>query len=151
MRALRSAFTRRPMPGITKTPFFLVSLTAVSACRSRKAATCLLVSSSFSARSRIRAVLVNPVAMCCSPFWACPWARRCCLGFRSRGAFRMEGVQATRARNPCIHAGSENPVVRYNATFRGAKSRKKPRFPQISLVFVLFFSIFPVFAGICRF
>ena len=50
MRALRSALTRRPMPGMTKTPFFLVSLIAVSASRSRKAADCLLVSSSFSAR-----------------------------------------------------------------------------------------------------
>ena len=40
MRALRSAFTKRPMPGITKTPFFLVSLMAVSASRSRKAALC---------------------------------------------------------------------------------------------------------------
>src|SRR5215469_6210089 len=63
MRALRSAFTRRPMPGITNTPFFLVSLMAVSASRSRNAADCLLVSSSFSAICRVRAVLVNPVAM----------------------------------------------------------------------------------------
>src|ERR1039458_4344075 len=62
-RALRSAFTRRPMPGITKTLFFLVSLTAVSASRSRKAATCLLVSSSFSASCRVNAVLVSPVAI----------------------------------------------------------------------------------------
>ena len=42
MRALRSAFTRRPMPGITKTPFFFVSLMAVSASRSRKAADLLV-------------------------------------------------------------------------------------------------------------
>src|ERR1700739_471529 len=63
MRALRSAFTRRPRPGIMNTPFFLVSLIAVSASRSRKAADCLLVSSSFSAICRVRAVLVKPVAM----------------------------------------------------------------------------------------
>src|SRR6185437_13442281 len=31
MRAFRSAFTSRPMPGMTKTPFFLVSLMVVSA------------------------------------------------------------------------------------------------------------------------
>ena len=67
IRALRSAFTKRPMPGSTKTPFFLVSLIAVSASRSRKAAACLLVSSSFSASSRVSAVLVNPVAIDCSP------------------------------------------------------------------------------------
>src|SRR5271165_3145209 len=67
MRALRSAFTRRPMPGSTKTPFFLVSLIAVSASRSRKAAACLLVNSSFSASCRVSAVLVSPVAMYCSP------------------------------------------------------------------------------------
>ena len=35
MRALRSAFTSRPMPGITNTPFFLVSFMAVSASRSK--------------------------------------------------------------------------------------------------------------------
>src|ERR1700761_2233897 len=63
MRALRSAFFKRPMPGITKTPFFFVSLMAVSASRSRKAAACLLVSSSFSARRRVNAVFVNPDAM----------------------------------------------------------------------------------------
>src|SRR6185437_7107182 len=61
MRALRSAFTRRPIPGMTKTPFFFVSLMAVSARRSRYAADCLLVISSFSANCRVRAVLVNPV------------------------------------------------------------------------------------------
>src|SRR6185437_13364199 len=65
MRALRSAFTRRPRPGMTKTPFFFVSLIAVSASRSRKAADCLLVNSSFSARWRTRAVLVSAVAIIC--------------------------------------------------------------------------------------
>ena len=42
MRALRCAFTKRPRPGTTNTPFFLVSLMAVSARRSRNAATVLL-------------------------------------------------------------------------------------------------------------
>src|ERR1035437_7442133 len=67
MRALRSAFTNRPLPGSTKTPFFLVSLMAASASRSRKAADSLLVISSFSASCRVRAVLVSPVAIC-SPY-----------------------------------------------------------------------------------
>src|ERR1019366_6032918 len=94
MRALRSAFTRRPMPGITKTPFFLVSLMAVSASRSRKAAACLLVSSCFSAMCRVRAVLVIPVAMRFFSFLARPWGRLCCLllpGFPTRFANRNEG------------------------------------------------------------
>src|SRR5437868_5484202 len=44
MRAFRSAFTRRPSPGMMNTPFFLVSFTAVSASNSRNVADCLLVS-----------------------------------------------------------------------------------------------------------
>src|SRR5271155_4282619 len=63
MRAFRSAFTNRPSPGMTNTPFFFVSFTAVSASRSRNAADCLLVSSSFSASVRTSAVLVKPVAI----------------------------------------------------------------------------------------
>src|SRR5271170_7922062 len=82
MRALRSAFTRRPIPGITNTPLFLVSLMAVSASRSRKAADCLLVSSIFSARSRVRAVLVSPDAIECSPSRRALWAA-CLVGFRA--------------------------------------------------------------------
>src|SRR5580704_76939 len=50
MRALRCAFTNRPRPGTTNTPFFLVSFTATSASCSRNAATVLLGSSVFSAR-----------------------------------------------------------------------------------------------------
>jgi hypothetical protein len=38
MRAFRLDFTRRPRPGITNTPFFLVSLIAVSASVSRNVA-----------------------------------------------------------------------------------------------------------------
>src|SRR6201996_7915845 len=68
MRALRSALTNRPSPGITNTPFFLVSFTAVSASRSRNAADCLLVNSSFSANVRTSAVLVKPVAILCPSF-----------------------------------------------------------------------------------
>src|SRR5271155_2284111 len=63
MRALRCAFTRRPSPGTTNTPFFFVSLIAVSARCSRKAAAVLLLSSSFSARCRVSWVLVIPEAM----------------------------------------------------------------------------------------
>src|SRR5271167_2500353 len=66
-RALRSAFTSLPMPGIVNSPFFLVSFTAVSASSSRKPAVCLLVSSSFSARWRTSAVFVIPFAMCVAP------------------------------------------------------------------------------------
>src|SRR5205823_7006931 len=62
-RALRCAFTRRPMPGTTNTPFFLVSLMAVSARCSRNAAAVLLFSSVFSARWRTSWVLVKPAAM----------------------------------------------------------------------------------------
>src|SRR5881398_2121865 len=46
MRALRCAFTKRPSPGTTKMPFFLVSLIAVSARLSRNAAAVLLESRS---------------------------------------------------------------------------------------------------------
>src|SRR5215470_9125786 len=63
MRALRCAFTRRPRPGTTNTPFFLVSLIAVSVNCSRKAAAVLLLVSSFSARCRTSWVLVIPEAM----------------------------------------------------------------------------------------
>src|SRR5437763_10481070 len=52
MRALWCAFTRRPRPGTTNTPLFLVSLMAVSAGCSRNAAAVLLFSSVFSARWR---------------------------------------------------------------------------------------------------
>src|SRR5947209_14980971 len=62
-RALRCAFTRRPSPGTTKMPFFLVSLMAVSASCSRNAAAVLLGSSVFSARCRMSCVLVKPAAM----------------------------------------------------------------------------------------
>src|SRR5580692_6318787 len=62
-RALRCAFTRRPSPGTTNTPFFFVSLMAVSARCSRNAAACLLLSSFFSARRRTSCVLVKPDAM----------------------------------------------------------------------------------------
>src|SRR5438132_12053221 len=48
MRALRCAFTRRPNPGTTNTPFFFVSFTAVSTRCSRHAATDLLFISIFS-------------------------------------------------------------------------------------------------------
>src|ERR1035441_4264587 len=87
MRALRSALTSLPMPGMVNSPFFLVSLTAISASSSRPAAACLLVISSFSAIVRTRTVLVIPFAiMCCSlvPNWCCI----CCCGcviFCSRG------------------------------------------------------------------
>src|SRR4051812_920821 len=63
MRALRSAFTKRPSPGITKTPFFLVSLIAISLRFCRNVAAVLLLVSSFSASERTRAVLVIPDAM----------------------------------------------------------------------------------------
>src|SRR5208282_1879882 len=63
-RALRCAFTRRPRPGTTKMPFFLVSLIAVSARCSRNAAAVLLGSSVFSARCRMSCVFVKPAAMC---------------------------------------------------------------------------------------
>src|SRR5229473_4477238 len=62
-RALRCAFTRRPMPGTTNKPFFLVSLIAVSARCSRNAAAVLLLTSTFSAKWRTSWVLVKPAAM----------------------------------------------------------------------------------------
>src|ERR1700733_197672 len=65
-RALRSSLTSLPMPGMVNSPFFLVSLTAVSASSSRPAAACLLVISSFSAMWRTSAVFVIPFAMYCS-------------------------------------------------------------------------------------
>src|ERR1700733_5046867 len=143
MRAFRSAFTRRPMPGMMKTPFFLVSLIAVSASRSRKAADCLLVISSFSARCRVRAVLVSPVAMCCSP------SDVCCLGFRRsapshKGSKKPSSVphggsatEATFARNPCMHAGSYRTLSFKTMRPGGGQSQwKNDGFPQFSQVFV---------------
>src|SRR5579864_6418338 len=62
-RALRCAFTRRPKPGTTKMPFFLVSLIAVSARLSRNAAAVLFGISFFSASCRINWVLVRPEAI----------------------------------------------------------------------------------------
>jgi hypothetical protein len=71
-------------------------------------------------------------------------------GLDVRGANRMGGsaTLATLAQNPCVHAGSMNPVVRYNATIQDTLSRKKPRFPQFSWGFVaisLFFTRFCLF------
>src|SRR5690348_16603819 len=63
IRAFRLDFTRRPRPGITNTPFFLVSLIAVSARCSRNAAAVLLFVSSFSAMWRTSWVLVMPAAI----------------------------------------------------------------------------------------
>src|ERR1700674_2149250 len=72
MRALRCAFTNRPRPGTTNTPFFFVSLIAVSARCSRKVATVLLLEPSFSAKWRVSWVLVIPlpgpfISQSCSP------------------------------------------------------------------------------------
>src|SRR5712691_3160455 len=63
MRALRCTFFRRPSPGTTKRPFFLVSLTAVSVKCSRKVAAVLLFVPTFSAKWRTSWVLVMPEAM----------------------------------------------------------------------------------------
>jgi hypothetical protein len=52
---------------------------------------------------------------------------------------------ATLARFPCIHAGPENPVVRYNATSERVKSTQKPRFPQVFRDFVPISPIFTRF------
>src|SRR5579863_5673222 len=153
IRALRSAFTRRPMPGITNTPFFLVSLIAVSASRSRKAADCLLVSSSFSAICRVKAVLVNPVAIELFSFWASllgsrvlPWvsADPGSSSSKSPERHRMEGVRLRQPLHeiPCIHAGFKNPVVVNIATSEEAKSMAKGRFPQFSWVFLGICTIF---------
>src|SRR5579863_613105 len=115
MRALRSALTKRPIPGITNTPLFLVSLMAVSANRSRKAADCLLVSSSFSARSRVRAVLVSPDAIECSPSRRALRAA-CLVGLPPKilTAWR-NAIESCLARNPCIHAATKNPADGYHA------------------------------------
>src|SRR3984957_209804 len=109
MRALRSAFTRRPIPGITNTPLFLVSLMAVSASRSRKAADCLLVSSSFSARSRVRAVLVSPDAIECSPSRRALGAA-CLVGFRATTlTARGRANQITECAKTLYSCGYEEP------------------------------------------
>src|SRR6266542_2309345 len=62
-RALRADFFSRPSPGRTKTPFFLVSFTAISERVLRNIPAPLLLVSIFSARSRTRAVLVKPAAI----------------------------------------------------------------------------------------
>jgi hypothetical protein len=72
-------------------------------------------------------------------FSASPWGCHCC---RASAALSVphggSATEATLARFPCIHAGSENPVDGYNAASEWLKSIEKPRFPQFSLVFVLF-------------
>src|SRR5919201_3445534 len=68
IRALRFDFTRRPSPGITNMPLFLVSLIAVSVSVCRNVAAVLLLVSSFSARWRTSCVLVMPAAMN-PPYW----------------------------------------------------------------------------------
>jgi hypothetical protein len=50
------------------------------------------------------------------------------------------------ARFACIHAGSENPVVRYNATLSLPKSTPKPTFPQVFGEIVV---ICPIFTRFC--
>src|ERR1700722_7456476 len=137
MRALRSAFTKRPIPGITNTPLFLVSLMAVSASRSRKAADCLLVSSSFSARSRVRAVLVSPDAIECSPSRRALGAA-CLVGFRATTLTARGRVdqKLLNARKPCIHAATKNPADGYHAALAGTKSMGKY---AISTVFLGFY------------
>ena len=152
MRALRSAFTSRPMPGMTKTPFFFVSLIAVSASRSRKAATCLLVSSSFSASCRVRAVLVSPVAIVLFSFWAALGAVDV-PGLPPRYAYRKGGGVP-----PMLHL-HETPVsMRVRSTRRslqcglgqGKVNRKSPfstNFLGNNAYFAYFCPISPGFRG----
>ena len=134
MRALRSAFTRRPMPGITKTPFFLVSLMAVSASRSRKAADCLLVSSSFSASMPGQSCLGHSschviVLLLGEPFGLPVWS-----GFRAEvlTAWR-EGDRKLRVReNPVfMRLRRTLPMVTMRLRAR-TKSRENADFPQFS-------------------
>src|SRR5215469_16541416 len=82
-RALRCAFTKRPRPGTTNTPFFLVSLMAVSARFSKNAEAVLLLVSSFSARCRTSWVLVIPEAMN-PPRWNFLDLLRCAPSYTSR-------------------------------------------------------------------
>jgi hypothetical protein len=58
----------------------------------------------------------------------------------------MEGVLPGQHLHETLDScGFRDPVVRYNATLRWAKSRQKPHFPQFSSAFVGFLSVFGVF------
>ena len=65
-------------------------------------------------------------------------------GFRRFGCEPHGGsaTEATFARNPCIHAGSRDPVVRYNAALGWAKSMAKTAISTIFLGFYAFFARF---------
>ena len=62
-------------------------------CPSRPAAACLLVIPSFSAMWRIRAVLVIPAAIRCSPSWRALRAA-CLVGFRRSGVFKVPFLES---------------------------------------------------------
>jgi hypothetical protein len=62
-----------------------------------------------------------------------------------RQVFRRWAACGNICTKPCIHAGFENPVVAYNATFGGVKSMEKGRFPQFFCCFCWFFSVFSGF------
>src|ERR1700685_4238531 len=150
-RALRSAFTNRPRPGMTNTPFFFVSLTAVSASRSRNAADCLLVNSSFSARVRTSAVLVMPVAILC-PSFSCyfmgPWWR-CFRHWRihvlldaSPGTFGCSCENLHRSSGkPSVYAGKNEPTAVYDAALSSVCQSKNRHLFRFWLVFPRFFLI----------
>src|SRR5690348_11481132 len=146
MRALRSAFTRRPRPGITKTPFFLVSLIAVSASRSRNEADCLFVSSSFSAKPRTRAVFVIVAAIETSSFvLPCPERPgRSAVG--TSGRFLRVHTCETLSND----AGPEEPAAINLAALRDRCQRKKPGFHRNFAVFFGFSLENPEFWGFCR-
>ena len=139
MRALRSAFTRRPMPGITNTPFFLVSLMAVSASSIEEG--CGLLVGQFE-------LLGHMPGKCGLGHSSCHVMFSFLLAARF-GIAGIDGLQATArcvphgsganakrvARNPCIHAGFEEPCRSLQCGFGGGKVNGKTRFSTVFLGF----------------
>ena len=153
MRALRSAFTNRPSPGMTNTPFFFVSFTAVSASRSRNAADCLLVSSSFSASVRTSAVLVKllpylfPSFLC---YFMGPWSR--CFRIPEKpcpSPFRKSDARTNQPifRKPSVYAGKNEPTAVYDAALSGVCQSKNRDLFCFWLVFPRFLPISWVLCG----
>src|SRR5262249_34913593 len=128
------------IPGMVNSPFFLVSLTAVSASMSRKPAVCLLVSSSFSAIWRTSAVFVNPFAMYVAPSYV--------LILLKQVACRYQLADCAL----CVVGIRESPVlmrVRRNRT--AIHLRPFQAFCQLDLFgFHRFFRVFPGFCGSFR-
>jgi hypothetical protein len=115
-----------------------------------KAVTCLLVNSSFSARSRVSAVFVNPAAIVISFFGHA--LGHAGLAWESAAKCVPHGGVMQRLRETLVFMRVGIPVVRYLATSEGAKSRQKAGiFPLFCGFYAISFCFFPFLPGIAGF